>query len=65
MFLVFFGFDYYPREGWKDFRDAFPTIHKAMTYIATQDGWDWYQVVDLSKLSIVRSGTDIVQAEDL
>ena len=52
-YLVFSGDQFYPNGGWIDFKRAFDSLDMAMIYLATER-FDWYQVVDISTLTIVK-----------
>ncbi len=55
MYLVFFGDNYYPTGGWRDYAGKFSSIDKALTFIL-QHSPEWWQIVDLATLKIVKEG---------
>lgn len=52
-FLVFAGFDYYPKGGWNDFKEHFDTFKKAEEFknklnngkVGYGDVLEWWQIV--------------------
>ena len=54
-FLVFAGHEFYPNEGWIDFKRSFDTLEEAREFVAMKTGpampvfqrSDWAQVIDL------------------
>lgn len=56
MFLVFAGSNYYPDGGWEDFEGVFPTLEAALGAVTNGRKSDWWHIVDLSTLKIVRLG---------
>jgi hypothetical protein len=57
-FLVFSGHRYYPGPAWEDMRGVCTTFDaaKALLVQCRAYGLDWYQIVDMTTLSVVDSG---------
>ena len=55
MYLLFAGDQYYPLKGWKNYKGQHATIEEALS-AATNTECDWWQIVDVAQLSMVRSG---------
>ncbi len=50
-YLVFAGDTYYPRQGWNDYVGKFDTCDEAREAALKQKS-DWWQIVDLSTMSL-------------
>jgi hypothetical protein len=54
-YMVFYGYDYYPNGGWKDFRAAFDTLEGALEMVANKpSSIDWWHIVDANTGEIVK-----------
>jgi hypothetical protein len=51
-YLLFAGYQYYPRGGWTDFIDSFDTKEEAFAETAR---YDWCHVVDTQEWSVDHS----------
>lgn len=54
-FLLFYGDDCYPGGGWNDFGGAFESAEIARNELNKIKSWDWFQIVDLTTLTVVKS----------
>lgn len=60
-YIVFAGYNYYPRGGWRDFKDSFKTeaeaIETAKAYVLCSipgnNRVDWSHIVDLKLQTII------------
>lgn len=52
-FLLFAGAYYYPSGGWGDYRDAYSTLEAALE-AAANTSCDWWHIVDVRSLAIVK-----------
>ena len=57
--LVFSGQRYYPGPAWEDMRGACSTMAAARALLAERRtyGLDWYQIIDVTTLTVLESGT--------
>lgn len=53
---VFAGAKFYPTGGWGDYLGVFDDEYTALSFLASHHH-DWWQIVDLDTLQIVRSGS--------
>lgn len=56
-FILFSGPTYYPGGGWGDYAGAYCTLEEALNAAAKEHvdrGHDWWQVVDLRTLKVVK-----------
>lgn len=56
-YLLFYGPQYYPLGGWKDFAGSFDSIEEALRRVVWEvAAVDWCQVVDTSTQSLAYEG---------
>jgi len=52
-FLLFYGQNYYPDGGWRDYIGAYDSLEEAQRRLIGSYHYDWHQIVDTTTGQIV------------